>query len=452
MSFKFAQTFIFTFAAISLASYPTPSKAFYHHPTGPFATRFWDCCRPSFSWPHPAAKLYAPVDTCQKDGVTLVTGSALSTGKSGCEGGDQFTCSCMQPWQDSVDPELGYAFGAYNIHDPDGTIEGACYLNEFKAQDSVGKTMKVNKLIVQNINTSQGITKGSWDLNLAGGGVGEYNKGCAAQWGHDWGQTYGGVDNEQACCSLPEGLRSSCLFRFVLFGDNPELASTPVRVRCPQGLIDRSGAQRQDDAQVAPYSGKTDKTGQPAPDKYKRNRSVCQNVDPLGVVSSVCGGSGGARLPKGSGMMRQDAPGGAVPGDEGTGSSAQPGGQMEGYGQDGGEAASSGGQMPAGPVGQPGRSGQPGQSGPAVDQGAVGQEPGSQPGQPEGYSPGLPVSPGSDNAAEPPMTHEQNGGPQGYGKPPKQGSGGVPPGSSPANPHRALAGHRRGVCNHKGGM
>jgi len=211
----------------------------------------------------------------------------------------------MQPWVDTVDPTLAYGFGAYNImKSQDGSIESACYLTEFQPQDQQGKPMKVHKMILQNINTSGGVGQGSWDMALAGGGVGDFNKGCRNQWGTDWGKQYGGVSTEQDCCKMPASLRSSCLFRFTVFGNNPSLASASKRVRCPVGIIDRSGSQRQDDAQTPAYNGRTDNTGRPAPDKYQRQRGVCQNLDPLGVVSAVCGG----RLPKGSGMIRQDEP------------------------------------------------------------------------------------------------------------------------------------------------
>ena len=350
MGFKASQIFVVAYAAISLASLPLAS-AFYQRPTGPFATHYHDCCRPAFSYDHPKARTYAPVDTCEKDGLTLIAKEAQMSGKNGCDGGNQFACTCtMQQWQDSVDPELGYAFGAYiNGHEPDGSVESACYLLNFKPQDPEGKAMKIKKLIVQNINTSGGPPVGSWDMSFAGGGVGDYNKGCTNQWGSQFGKTFGGVSKEEDCCLMPESLRSSCLFRFTLFGNNPELVGSAQRVRCPKGLIDRSGSQRADDAQTPVYSGKTDQTGQPAPDKYQRNRSVCQNMDPLGVVASVCG-----RLPKGSGMVRQDSPGGAVSG-------GPSGGQPEGYGSaaDAGSTAGGGGTL-AGGQPSPGSEGQTG--------------------------------------------------------------------------------------------
>lgn len=256
-------------------------------PNTPYATRFWDCCPAAFSYPKDS--VYSPVEACKADGITPFPFDIHEPAKNGCEGGNRFACNCIQPWIDSQDPELGYGFAAYNIHEADGTIESACYYTEFAPEDANGKPLKVRKLILQNINTSGNILQGSFDFNLAGGGVGDWSRGCVNQWGTAWGNQYGGVSGAKECCRLPLGLRSSCLFRFTYFGENPALASVPRRVRCPKGMIDRSGSQRKDDAHVAPYSGSTDHTGAPAPDKYKRNRSVCSNVDPLDVVGRVCG-------------------------------------------------------------------------------------------------------------------------------------------------------------------
>lgn len=440
MVFNTARTFVFIAAALSLASLPSAS-AFYKAPTGPFATHYHDCCRPAFSYDHPKAHTYAPVDTCEKDGLTLIPASAQMSGKNGCDGGNQFACTCtMTPWVDSVDPELGYAFGAYNV-DIDGSIESACYLNEFKPQDPTGKEMKVKKLIIQNINTSQGIPKGSWDLAFAAGGVGDYNKGCTNQWGDNFGARFGGVDNEQACCSLHESLRASCLFRFTLFGNNPELASTPQRVRCPKGLIDRSGSQRKDDVSAPVYSGKTDQTGQPAPDQYQRNRSVCQNLDPLGIVSSVCGGSGGARMPKGSGMMRQDHPAGAVPGGQG---------QPEGYGPGLGQAgAGTGATQPIGsapPAAQPGAGGSGSPSGQPPTTNPAGLPVGQKPGGQQAAGAGLPSTPGSGSPNGAPEGYA----PEGYGKTPVQGLPSVAGDSISPDAPTDPVDSSQGVCSPKG--
>ena len=440
MSLKNAQLLSFTFAAITLACWATPSIA-YQKPTGPFATHFWDCCRPAFSYDHPKANLYAPVDACQKDGNTLLPASA--NGKNGCDGGDQFACNCMQPWVDSVDPELAYGFGAWNHVNPDGTTESACYLTEFLPQDPNGKPMKIRKIILQNINTSEGIPHDSWDMMLAGGGVGEYNKGCSNQWGTDWGKQYGGVGTKESCCGLPEGLRSSCLFRFTVFGDNPGLASTPTRVRCPVGIIDRSGSQRADDAQVAPYSGKTDQTGHPAPDKYPRNRSICQNIDPLGIVSSVCGGTPAGRLPKGSGMVRQDDPAAPVPAAEGSGGLPESygAGTGVGTGADAGVGTGAGASVGAG-------------AGAGVGTGAgasVGADAGAGAGVGTGADAGVGtgVPGGQPNPEVQPMFGGQAP-PKGQGSPvsPTVPGGLASPGGYGTAP-AALAGHRRNMCLNK---
>ncbi|TKY90361.1 hypothetical protein EX895_000359 [Sporisorium graminicola] len=445
MGAEFKSTFAVILAAIASSQFIATSNA-YNPPNGPFATRFWDCCPAAFAWSRPSAGLYAPVDMCQKDGVTPISTQEKVSGKNGCDdGGNQFACNCIQPWLDTVDPELGYGFGAYNIHDPDGTIENTCWYVEFQPQDPNGKALKVRKMILQNINTSQGISKGSWDLNLAGGGVGDFPKGCANQWETSWGQQYGGVDNEQACCKLPEGLRSSCLFRFKMFGDNPGLASTPKRVRCPVGIIDRSGAQRQDDATVAPYSGQTDQTGYPAPDKYQRNRSVCQNVDPLGIVSSVCSGSGeGARLPKGYGMVRQDSPGAKVPDEAGSPDPstgfptfpAQPptDTQAESYGRAHGPIELGHGGDDAGLGGGAGSGFRPGADAGAEAHVGAGAGPGDRSGSVPG--PGAATNSPRFGPPSPPQ------GPVSIDKPADKAG----PPARPARASTGLAGHRRSTC------
>lgn len=57
--------FAIVLAAITLGCCTTTSLA-YNKPTGPFATRYHDCCRAAFSYDHPAAHMYSPVDTCEK--------------------------------------------------------------------------------------------------------------------------------------------------------------------------------------------------------------------------------------------------------------------------------------------------------------------------------------------------------------------------------------------------
>ncbi len=124
MGVKGMQLFSFAAVAMMLASWPVTTSA-GGLPATPYATHFHDCCMAAFSWPAKGAggtdPRYAPVDVCEKDGVTLVSEQSRIGNKSGCEGGSMFVCSCMQPWIDTADPTLAYGFAAYNIHDPDGT-------------------------------------------------------------------------------------------------------------------------------------------------------------------------------------------------------------------------------------------------------------------------------------------------------------------------------------------
>lgn len=419
MTFKTNSVLSFTLLALTVSL-----PAFADHP--PFATHYHDCCRPAFSYDHPAAHTYAPVDFCAKDGLTVIPQSQTLSGRSGCDGGTQFPCACIQPWVDTVDPSLAYGYGAYNIHQPDGSIESACYLVNFKPTDQQGKPMKVTKMILQNINVSGGVGPASWDMALMGGVVGDrgINKGCVNQWGQAWGNTFGGVAKEEDCCKMPVELRASCLFRFTVFGNNPSIVGESKRVRCPVGIIDRSGSQRMDDANTPAYTGKTDRTGTPAPDKYQRQRGVCSNLDPLGVVTQVCGG----RMPKGSGMVRADGAG-AVDGSEGSvgaGAGAGMGASttLGGGGGLGGGAALGGGSEGSAPA--------PGGGG-----GWAGA--GSSPGASMAASPGLGaglgagVSGAAPGAGPEPYHPGPGGGSKGAGALP--GKGGAPGAGSPGAKH-----------------
>ena len=71
-------------------------------------TRYWDCCKPSCSWPGKAS-VSNPVTTCAADGTTIVDANT----KSSCDGGGAYTCNNQQPW--SVNGNLSYGYAAANI-------------------------------------------------------------------------------------------------------------------------------------------------------------------------------------------------------------------------------------------------------------------------------------------------------------------------------------------------
>ncbi|GAK67822.1 endoglucanase 1 precursor [Moesziomyces antarcticus] len=274
------------------------------------ATRYWDCCKPSASWGK-KAPVYAPVDICKADGVTLIESSTADSGQSGCNGGDQYMCNCMQPFNDNTDPTLAYGFAAFTAGNEEAT-DCACYLAEF-AHDGSGKAMKRNKLLFQVTNTGGDVNSGNIDFQIPGGGLGAFTQGCPAQWktpASQWGETYGGVKAADQCSGLPKELQEGCKWRFSEWGDNPVLSGAPKRVRCPKALIDRSGCQRKDDNAIGAYQGKTDAGGKPAESGYKRNRSVCLG----GASSSSSSSSSSGSQPEGYGAgSNGNAPQGNAP-------------------------------------------------------------------------------------------------------------------------------------------
>lgn len=344
------------------------------------ATRYWDCCKPSAAWNN-KAPVYAPVDVCKADGVTVIDPKAADSGQSGCNGGDQFQCSCMQPFNDTVDNTLAYGFAAFTAGNEEST-DCACYLAEI-AHDAQGQPIKRNKLIFQVINTGGDVQAENVDVQIPGGGLGAFPQGCPAQWktpAQQWGETYGGLKDEAGCKNLPTPLQEGCKWRFSSWGDNPVLKGKPQRVKCPKGLIDRSGCQRKDEGQVQAYSGKTDASGKAAEDGYKRNRSVCQG----GAKAEGYGADGGdgsqGNKPTTSGSDKDADASGSHPEVDGSSSSTD-GSKPESYG------ANTGGADGNGSSPQPGADGSS-QAGKPVN-GADGKSP-------ESYAPSGDTAPAAD--------------------------------------------------------
>ena len=173
-----------------------------------FATRYWDCCKPSCSWT-------TAVPACQKDGTTKISDR---NAKSGCDsGGNAYECYDLAPWYDSS-TNLSYGFAAYN-----GVSCGACFELQFTGEGQSGANdgataIKGKQMIVQVINIGN-ITSGQFDLLIPGGGVGQMTAGCTAQWGSvDLGATYGGLLTE--CNGSPSCVTQKCAS---VFAGKPDL-------------------------------------------------------------------------------------------------------------------------------------------------------------------------------------------------------------------------------------
>jgi hypothetical protein len=207
-----------------------------------FATRYWDCCKPSCSWTTSAP-------SCQKDGTTRISDK---NAKSGCDGGGSaFECYDLSPWYDAA-TNLSYGFVAHN-----GVACGTCFMLQFTGEGNSGANagataLKGQQMVVQAINIG-GIDSNQFDILIPGGGVGAMN-GCSTQWGSstDLGVQYGGLLSE--CKGDASCMKGKCQS---VFGNMPSLlagcnwftgwyssADNPKviykQVSCPQQLKSKS--------------------------------------------------------------------------------------------------------------------------------------------------------------------------------------------------------------------
>jgi hypothetical protein len=218
--------------------------------TSGWASRYWDCCKPSCGW---SANSNPPVPSCDKGGSTRISVDQ----KNGCEGGGSaFECYDFSPWFDSG-TNMSYGFAAYN-----GVACGTCFELQFTGNGNSGPNagaaaIKGQQMIVQIINIG-GIAANQFDLLIPGGGVGAMN-GCATQWGGsaDLGVQYGGLLSEcggDATCmkgkcssvfgSISSTLKAGCDWFTGWFSsaDNPQLVYK--QVSCPSQLSNKTGLSK----------------------------------------------------------------------------------------------------------------------------------------------------------------------------------------------------------------
>lgn len=119
-------------------------------------TRYWDCCKPSCSWPGKTTLAAGsnPVGTCDANNNPLTDYNTVSA----CNGGTAYMCGNESPW--AVSDTLSYGFAAVNI--AGGTEASwccACYELTFTSGPVAGK-----KIIVQATNTGGDLGGNQFDL------------------------------------------------------------------------------------------------------------------------------------------------------------------------------------------------------------------------------------------------------------------------------------------------
>lgn len=217
-----------------------------------WASRYWDCCKPSCGWSGNASN---PVNSCDISDNDIGVNDMR---KNGCEpGGDSYTCHSMAPWAYST--EVSFGFAAIN-----GVSCGQCFHIQFTGTSSnggngPGAAALANKHMIVMATNIGGIQQGQFDLLIPGGGVGDFD-GCTTQWGVDssqLGARFGGflsacpgndLNSRKSCvrdkCESVFGakglteLYDGCMWFVDWFqaADNPDFRYT--QVDCPQELID----------------------------------------------------------------------------------------------------------------------------------------------------------------------------------------------------------------------
>lgn len=201
-----------------------------------YTTRYWDCAKPSCSWPG-KAKVTAPPRTCHRDGLTTASPSE----KSGAGGGSAFACSDQQPWVSRRNSNVSYGFVAFSTP-TGGEARSCCMCLELKFVDP---RLAGKRFVVQVINMNGGENGGHIDMAVPGGGIGAVNA-CLPQWnaGASWGKQYGGLgSNRYECDGLPEQLRAGCRWQYDWLLD-VRSDVTYREIVCPFQLSRRTGCTR----------------------------------------------------------------------------------------------------------------------------------------------------------------------------------------------------------------
>ena len=227
-----------------------------------FASRYWDCCKPSCSWTNNAG---AGNEARQCDAQMNIISNPNES--SMCDGGRSTTCLSQIPFTIKGCDNLGFAFGAVPGAGPN--VCGRCFLLSFTGQGKYEtklnhQKLAQKKLVVMASNIGYDVAGGQFDVMIPGGGVGLFN-GCANILGNNMGAQYGGLlsdcENEvgwggsddeiykrrkecltNKCNTVfasKANAKAGCLFQanFMEAAGNP--LHTFKEIECPQVLKDR---------------------------------------------------------------------------------------------------------------------------------------------------------------------------------------------------------------------
>ena len=224
-----------------------------------YATRYWDCCKPSCAWVGNAGGHLAR--TCDIN-MSIINDTDAG---SKCDGGPSTACLNQIPMV--INETLAYAFAASPGYGPN--VCGKCYELKFTGKGKYEtkynhRKLIGKKLIVISNNIGYDVSGGQFNLQIPGGGVGTHH-GCDGIFFGDLGATYGGLLNDcedevgwkgsekliyekrkscliKKCNTSFEGVelaKEGCLF----LANWMEAAGNPYveyeQVECPKELLDK---------------------------------------------------------------------------------------------------------------------------------------------------------------------------------------------------------------------
>ena len=152
-----------------------------------FATRYWDCCKPSCSWSSNAGS-----GREARECDTRMNRIFDHNARSKCDGGPSTTCISQVPHVQSSN--LAYAFAAAPGGGPN--VCGKCFKLTFDGQGKYEtktnhQKLRGKQLIIMATNIGYDVAGGQFDIMIPGGGVGIFN-GCAGIMSTA-GKQYGGL-------------------------------------------------------------------------------------------------------------------------------------------------------------------------------------------------------------------------------------------------------------------
>lgn len=157
------------------------------HTGSGWATRYWDGCKPSCSWPENASKnggIGTLTKQCDKNGKSPISGSnTVST----CDGGNASTCISQIPFTINGCDNMGFAFAAAPA--ADGAACGRCFELTFTGKGhwetkANHQALKDKKLIIMVSNVGWDVQAGQFDIMIPGGGLGNFDGTAGYGWGN----------------------------------------------------------------------------------------------------------------------------------------------------------------------------------------------------------------------------------------------------------------------------